>query len=154
MSTIEQKFREQGLEPNMAPQPLANYVRMQRDGQTIYLSGASAIKDGKPMVQGKLGAEVSLEQGYQVARIAALTLLSVMQQELGDLDRVEQIVKLTGFVACTPDFYEQPAVIDGASDLLMEVFGERGRHARSAVGVCALPLNLPVEVELVARIKE
>lgn len=154
MSTIEQKFREQGLEPNMAPQPLANYVRMQRDVQTIYLSGASVIKDGKPMVQGKLGAEVSLEQGYQVARIAALTLLSVMQQELGDLDRVEQIVKLTGFVACTPDFYEQPAVIDGASDLLVEVFGERGRHARSAVGVCALPLNLPVEVELVARIKE
>lgn len=151
---IQQKLEALGLTLDSAPAPLANYVRMQRDGQTLWLSGASAIRDGRPMVQGKLGAEVSVQQGYQVARVAALTLLSVLRQELGDLERIEQIVKLTGFVACTPSFYEQPAVIDGASDLLVELLGDCGRHARSAVGVCALPLNLPVEIELVVRIRD
>ena len=133
--------------------PLASYVSVQRDGNTLYVSGSSVIKDGKPQMQGKLGAEITLEEGYKAARQTAINLIAVLKKELGDLDRVEQIVKLLGFVASTADFYEQPAVINGASDLLTEVFGEKGRHARTALAANVLPMNLPLEIEMIVRVE-
>lgn len=153
MSSAEKKLSEMGIVLDTGTKPLANYVSVQRDGNTLYFSGASALKDGKPVYQGKLGREVSIEEGYQAARLAAIQLLCALKNEIGDLDRVDQIVKVLAFVASAEDFYQQPAVIDGASDLLAEVFGERGRHARSAVGTNVLPMNLPLEIEMIVRIK-
>lgn len=153
MAMVEKRLEELGIQLPEAMSPLASYVSVQRDGNTLYVSGSSVIKDGKPQIQGKLGAEVTLEEGYEAARQTAVNLIAVLKRELGDLDRVDQIVKLLGFVASTTDFYEQPAVINGASDLFVEVFGERGRHARTALATNVLPMNLPLEIEMVVRVK-
>lgn len=153
MSSIEKKLEEMGLALPEAPNPIASYVSAQRAGKLLFLSGSGPIENGSAVIAGKVGAEVTLEQGYEAARMAALNLIAVLKRELGDLDRVRQIVKLLGFVASAPDFYAQPAVINGASDLLVQAFGEKGRHARSAVAVPALPLNMAVEVELVVEVE-
>lgn len=154
MSVIEKKLLEKGIELSSGSMPIANYVSVQRDGNTLYFSGSSALKDGKPVYQGKLGMEVSIEEGYEAARLAAINLISIMKREIGDLDKVEQIIKVMGFVASVEDFFSQPSVIDGASDLFVEIFGDKGRHARSAVGTNVLPMNLPLEIELIVKIKE
>lgn len=154
MKNIEKRVEELGIKLSEGPLPIANYVSVQRDGNTLYLSGAGPIQKGKPTYVGKLGAEVTIKDGYAAAREAAINLLSVLKREAGNLERVEQIVKVLGFVASTTDFYDQPAVINGASDLLVEVFGERGRHARSAIGTAVLPMNIPVEVEMIVRLKQ
>lgn len=153
MSMIEKRLEELGIVLPEAMSPLASYVSVQRDGNTLYLSGSSVIKDGKPLIQGKLGAEVSVEVGYAAARDTAINLIAVLKRELGNLDRVKQIVKLLGFVASTTDFYEQPAVINGASDLFVEVFGEKGRHARTALATNVLPMNLPLEIEMIVTVE-
>jgi enamine deaminase RidA (YjgF/YER057c/UK114 family) len=151
---IESKIKELGYELPPAPAPLANYVTINRSGNLLFTSGSGCFIDGKPLYQGRLGEDISIEQGYDAARITALNLLSIVKEELGDLNKVKKVVKLLGFVSSTNDFYNHPQVINGASDFLVEVFGEKGKHARSAIGTNVLPLNLPVEIEMVLEIEE
>lgn len=148
---IEKKLAELGIELRPLETPVANYLHAKTFGNLIYVSGCAPVKDGVNLYSGKLGKDVSLEEGYDAAREAAINLISVLKFELGDLDRVTSIVKLLGFVASADDFYSQPKVINGASDLMVEVFGDIGRHARAAIGVNTLPGNLPVEIELIAQ---
>jgi len=152
---IEKKLEKLGIVLPPCPKPVGSYSTAILSGNMLYLSGTSgADNEGKPVL-GKIGQEVSIEQGYSSARGAVLNFLSTLKAELGDLDRVERIVKLLGFVNCTPDFYRHPEVINGASDLLLEVFGEeRGLHARSAVGVYSLPFNISVEIEMIVQVKQ
>lgn len=151
---IEKRLAELGIEIQEAVSPLANYVGVQRCGDLLFFSGAGPVRGGKATMAGRLGENISIEQGYAAAREGAVNLICAMKGYLGDLDRVEQIVKVLGFVNCTADFGAQPAVINGASDLFVEVFGDKGRHARSAVGTNALPLGIPVEVEIIVKIKD
>ncbi|MED7928303.1 RidA family protein [Nonomuraea sp. LP-02] len=150
--TPEEKLTELGLTLPEVVKPVAAYVPAVRTGNLVYTSGQVPIVDGKPAGTGKLGAEVSLEQGYEMARICALNALAALKAEVGDLSKIVRIVKVVVFVASEPSFTDQPKVGNGASDLLGEVLGEAGKHARSAVGVAALPLNVPVEVELIAEV--
>jgi enamine deaminase RidA (YjgF/YER057c/UK114 family) len=154
MKSVEARLEELGITLPDAPDPIANYVSIQRSGNLLYLSGAGPMINGKPIYVGKVGVEVSAEEAYDAARIAGTNLIASLKRYLGSLDRVGQVVKLLGFVASATDFYEQPKCINGCSDLLVEVFGERGKHARSAVAAPVLPMNLPVEIELIVEILE
>ena len=151
MSATEKRLAELGLTLPAVRTPIANFVTACASGNRLYISGSGAFVDGQPLYPGKAGAEVTLEQARECARLTALNLMAVMKEHLGDLDRVKRIVKLLGMVASSPDFYQQPQVINGCSDLLVEVFGERGRHARSAVGMAVLPMNIPVEIEMIVE---
>ncbi|MQY05452.1 RidA family protein [Actinomadura macrotermitis] len=151
MSTPEERLAELGLELPEVVKPLASYVPTAVSGSLIYTAGQLPIVAGELQATGKVGAEVSPEQAQALARICALNAIAAVRAEAGSLERV-RIVKVTGFVASTPDFYGQPQVVNGASDLLGEVFGDAGVHARSAVGVAVLPRNAPVEVELIAEV--
>jgi enamine deaminase RidA (YjgF/YER057c/UK114 family) len=126
-----------------------SYVRARQSGVLVFLAGQTPKQDGRYPILGKLGAEVTVEQGRECARICALNLLAAAREQLGSLNRIAQIIQLTGYVASTPEFAQQPLVINAASDLLVEVFGDAGRHARTAIGVAALPSNVPVEIDLV-----
>ena len=150
--SVADRLREMGLE--LPPQRSAGeYVGAVTVGDLVFVSGAGPAKpDGSGFVQGKVGADVSVEVAAEAARLCALGNLSALQQEIGDLERVARIVKLLGFVNSAPGFNEQPKVIDGASGLLISLFGDRGRHARSAVGVAELPFNIAVELEMVAQV--
>jgi enamine deaminase RidA (YjgF/YER057c/UK114 family) len=152
VSTPEERIRDLGLELPEPVAPLASYVPTVRTGSLVYTSGQVPLVKGDLPVIGKVGAEVSPEQGAEQARICALNAIAALKAEVGELSRVRRIVKVVGFVASAPDFYGQPQVINGASDLLGEVFGDAGKHARSAVGVAVLPRNVPVEVELIAEV--
>lgn len=152
----ERKLEALGLSLPPIPQPLANYVPLVRTGNLLFVSGhgPGIVTDGKlSFIQGKLGKDLDVEQGYGAARQVMLNILQSLKQELGDLDKVKRVVKLLGFVNCTPDFPDQPKVINGASDLLVDVFGERGRHARSAVGMQQLPFGIAVEIEMVVEVE-
>jgi enamine deaminase RidA (YjgF/YER057c/UK114 family) len=152
VTTPEEKLAELGLTvPEVVP-PVAAYQPTARTGTLVYTSGQLPMRDGALVAAGKLGAEVSEEQGYDAARQCALNALAAIKAEVGDLSSVKRVVKAVVFVASTPDFTGQPKVANGASELLGEVFGEAGRHARSAVGVSALPLDAAVEVELVVEV--
>lgn len=153
--TAEQRASELGLDLSKRPTPAANYVPAVRTGNLLFLSGhvPPPAPDGT-RASGKLGADLTVEEGYQVARSVATALLSTIKAELGSLDRVARVVKVLGMVNATPDFTQHPRVMNGASDLLVEVFGEIGRHARSAVGVGSLPGNVPVEIEMVVEVAE
>jgi enamine deaminase RidA (YjgF/YER057c/UK114 family) len=153
MSLIEKRLEELGLELPESPSPVATYVSTRRAGNLLYTSGAGCVVDGRLVHSGKLGSDLGVEQGYEAARVTALNLLSLLKKELGDLDRIKQIVKVLGFVSSADDFYDQPKVINGASDLFVEVLGNKGKHARSAIGVNVLPMNLPVEIELIVEIE-
>ena len=146
---IEKKLQDLKIVLPKAPQPVANYVRAVQAGSLLFVSGHGPYPDGKTVMVGKLGKELTLEEGYQTARNVAINCLASIRETLGDLDRVKQVVKLLGMVHCTPDFKDQPKVINGASDLLVEVFGEAGKHARSAVGMQSLPNGIPVEIEMI-----
>ena len=147
--SAEQRVRELGITLAPVTPPIANYVNAVRTGNLLYLAGK-----GPGRAQGKLGREFSVEQGYQHARAVGLALLAVMQAELGSLDKVKRVVKVLGMVNAVPEFTEHPQVINGCSDLFVEVLGEeRGRGARSAVGMMALPAQIPVEVEMVLEIR-
>ncbi|WP_449061862.1 RidA family protein [Planomonospora algeriensis] len=149
----EEKLAELGLKlPEVVP-PLAAYVPAVRSGDHVYTSGQVPMVDGKLAATGKVGAEVSAEEGREMARICALNALAAVASAAGGLSNVVRIVKVVGFVASAPDFTGQPQVVNGASELLGEVFGEAGVHARSAVGVTVLPLDAPVEVELIAEVR-
>ncbi len=149
----EQKLKEMGIVLPESPKPLANYVRAVRTGNLLFISGHGPYNDGKTLILGKLGKEVTIEEGYKTARNVSLNCLSSIRASLGSLDKVKRVVKLFGMVNCTADFKDQPKVINGASDLLVEVFGEAGRHARSAVGMQALPNQIPVEIEMILEVE-
>ena len=134
------------------PQPMGNYVRAVQVGKLLFVSGHGPYNDGKIKMAGKVGRELTIEEGYQVARSVGLNCLATIKGELGSLDKVKRVVKLLGMVNCTEDFKDQPKVINGCSDLLVEVFGELGKHARSAVGVQALPNGIPVEIEMILEV--
>ena len=150
---IEARLKELGILLPSAPKPVANYIPAVRAGELLFTSGVLPMKDGKPAYEGKLGKELSVEQGQDAARLAALNALSVVKQALGSLDSVVRIVRLTGHVASAPGFTQQPAVLNGASDLLVAVFGEPGRHTRVALGAAELPLNSPIELELIIQVR-
>ncbi|ADG83103.1 endoribonuclease L-PSP [Thermincola ferriacetica] len=151
--SAEQRLQELGIVLPAAPVPVANYVPAVRTGNLLYVSGQACVVDGEMKYTGKVGKELTLEQGYEAARIAAINTLAIVKQELGSLDRVKRVVKLLGFVASDLNFFEQPKVINGASDFFAEIFGDSGRHARSALGTNVLPFNTPVEIEVIFEIE-
>jgi len=148
----EQRLQELGIELAPASGPLANYVNAVRTGNLLYLAGKGPGLPGQPMPSGKVGRDFTIEQGYEHARQTGLNLIAVMKAELGDLDKVTRIVKVLGMVNATPEFGHQPEVINGCSDLFVEVFGDRGKHARSAVGLGSLPRGIPVEIEVIVEV--
>jgi enamine deaminase RidA (YjgF/YER057c/UK114 family) len=148
----EERLHEMGLELPPAPQPVASYVPVVVSRGLAFVAGQVALSEGKLMWSGRLGADVDIEAGAEAARRCALQALAALKAELGSLDRVKRIVRVAVFVASAEGFTDQPKVANGASDLLVEVFGDAGRHARAAVGVSELPMGAPVEVELVAEI--
>ena len=151
--SAELKLKQMGIVLPESPKPLANYVRTVRTGNLLFVSGHGPYNDGKTLLVGKLGKEVTIEEGYKTARNVAVNCLASIRENLGSLDKVKRVVKLLGMVNCTEDFREQPKVMNGASDLLVEVFGEAGRHARSAVGMQALPNQIPVEIEMILEVE-
>ena len=151
---IEKKLKELGLELPNPPVPAANYIGYVRVGSLLFIGGNIGRINGVLKYRGKVGAGVTLEQAYDAARNCALNHLATMKAALGDLDRVERIVKVLGYVNVAPDFIDMPKVINGESDLLVQLFGERGRHTRAAVGVASLSQNSPVETEVTVQVKE
>jgi enamine deaminase RidA (YjgF/YER057c/UK114 family) len=149
---VEAKLAELGLTLPAVAAPVAAYVPAVRSGDLVWTSGQLPFVDGKMAATGKVGAEVDPDAAHDLARICALNAIAAVAAEIGDLDRVRRVVKVVGFVASAPGFTGQPAVVNGASGLLGDVFGDAGRHARSAVGVAALPLDAPVEVEVVVEV--
>ncbi|MBF9070673.1 RidA family protein [Streptacidiphilus fuscans] len=153
MSKVESRLAELGLElPEVAP-PLAAYVPAVRTGDYVFTSGQLPMVAGKLSLTGKVGAEVTAEEAKEQAKICAVNALAAVKSLIGDLDKVERVVKVVGFVASAPDFTGQPGVVNGASELLGAVLGEAGVHARSAVGVAVLPLDAPVEVEIQVQVR-
>src|SRR4051812_43848878 len=150
----ERRLKELGIELATPTSPIANYVNAVRTGNLLYLAGKGPGLPGKPLPTGKVGRDFTVEQAYGYARETGLSLIAVMKAELGDLDRVKRIVKMLGMVNAVPEFGNQPEVINGCSDLFVEVFGDRGRHARSAVGMGSLPRGIPVEIEVIVEIEE
>ncbi len=155
MAVIEEKIKQMGITLPDTPAPIANYVPAVRTGNLLYLSGLgpAARADGSTP-SGKVGQDLSVEEGYEAARLTGINILARLKGELGDLDRVNRIVKLLSMVNCTPDFTQPPTVANGCSDLMVEVFGDKGRHARSAVGMNALPNSIPVEIEMIVEIAD
>jgi len=151
---MEEKLRELGLKLPSIQKPIASYVPAVKVGAFVFSSGQGPLVDGRPKYTGRLGEALSLNEGYEAAKICALNCLAAINAEAGSLDNVDRIVKVLGFVSSAEGFKEQSQVINGASDLLVEIFGESGRHARSAVGVNVLPLNIPVEVEMIVKLRK
>ena len=154
--SAEAKLKTLGIElplPWKVP-PGMNFVTASRAGSLLYLSGHGPSRPDGSFVAGRLGADMTVDQGYQAARLTGLNLLASIRQAAGSLDRVRAIVKVLGMVACTDEFHDMPRVINGASDLFVSVFGEAGRHARSAVGMRSLPMNIPVEIEMIVELTE
>lgn len=150
--SYEAKLRELGLTLPAPPKPVANYVPVVRVGDLLFLSGVLPSREGQLIMTGKLGAQLTVEQGMEAARVAVLNGLSIIQHEAGSLDQVKRIVKMVGHIASAPGFTDQPQVLNGASDLLVSVFGDVGRHARVAVGAAELPRQAPVEIELIVQV--
>lgn len=148
----EAKLAELGLPLPAAPGPIANYVRAVRVGNLLFVSGHGPTRDGKYLFTGKLGKDLTVDDGYKAAQLVCLNCLASVREALGDLDRVKRVVKLLGMVNSAPDFGHQPEVINGASDLLVQLYGDSGRHARSAVGMGALPRNIAVEIEMILEV--
>lgn len=153
MSQIEKKLEDMGLKLPAIAKPIAAYVPGVRDGEIVYTSGQIPLVEGKPAYLGHTGAECPVGDAYEAAKICALNCLAVVKSLAGDLDNVVQIIKVTGFVSSAPGFNGQPGVVNGASELLAGIFGEKGAHARSAVGVSELPLNVPCEIEMIVKVK-
>lgn len=147
--SIEQKLTDMGITLFTPAKAAGNYLKVVRTGNLLFLAGHVSTRADGTGVTGKLGKDLTIEQGYEAAKITTISLLSTLKAELGDLSRIKRIVKVTGFVNSTPDFTNQPAVINGCSDMLVALFGEKGKHARTAVGMAALPLNYAVEIEMV-----
>lgn len=154
MGEIEKRLKQLGIELPEAPKPAAVYIPAQQTGNLVYTSGQDCRKGGKLLYEGKLGTDLTIEQGQEAARQTMINCLAVLKAHLGDLDRVSKVVKLLGFVNSAPGFVEQPYVMNGASELLEEVFGEKGKHARSAISSNELPFNTPVEIEMIVEVTD
>ncbi|EOZ95556.1 RidA [Indibacter alkaliphilus LW1] len=150
----EKKLTELNIELPSPSSPAANYVNAVQSGNLLFLAGKGPGQQDGSYITGKVGKELTVEEGRDAARLVGLAQLAVLKAELGDLNRVKRIVKVLGMVNCEADFIEQPQVINGFSDLMVEVFGEKGKHARSAVGMNALPMDIAVEIELIVEIEE
>ena len=148
------KLKKLGIQLPEVSQPIANYVKWVRTGNLIYTSGHGPTRSNGELITGKIGGTLGTIQGYEAARVTGLQLLATLQAAVGDLSKVKRIVKVIGLVNCTPEFTEQPAVMNGFSDLMVAVFGERGKHARSAVGTNALPGNMAVEIEMIVEVED
>ena len=151
--TPEENLKAKGIELPVLPKPVANYVNAVRTGNLIYLSGKGPLRKDGTYITGKSGKDISIEQGYDAARLTAIIQISVLKEMIGDLSKVKRIVKVLGMVNSSPDFYDQPKVINGFSDLIVDIFGEKGKHARSAIGVASLPMNIAVEVEMIVEVE-
>jgi enamine deaminase RidA (YjgF/YER057c/UK114 family) len=149
---IEEQLTQMGLSLPTPAAPAGNYIGAVRVGNLLFVSGHGPRRQGESYITGKVGRDLTTEQAYEVAKIVMLNCLASVKREIGDLDRVKRIVKLLGMVNCTEDFTEQPKVINGASDLLVALYGEAGRHARSAVGMQQLPMSIPVEIEMIVEV--
>lgn len=152
--TPEERLKELKIELPAPPKPAANYVSAVRTGNLIFLAGKGPTHPDGTNVTGKLGIDLTVEQGYEAARLVAINQLAVLKNELGDLSKVIRIVKVLGMINSSPEFTDHSKVMNGFSDLMVEVFGEKGKHARSSVGMCSLPFNIAVEVELVVEVRK
>ena len=150
----EAKLKELKIEFPAVGKPIANYVHVVQSGNLLFLAGKGPSNAQGIFITGKVGKDLTIEQGQQAARLTAINQLAVLKAELGNLNKVKRIVKVLGMVNCEPDFKDHPKIINGFSDLMIEIFGEKGRHARSAVGMCSLPMNMAVEIELLVEIEE
>lgn len=150
----EARIKELNIKLITPTPPIANYVKAVRVGNMVYLSGHGPDKPEGGMVKGKVGADLTIEQAKDAARLTGISLLSTLKAEIGDLNKVKRIVKVLGMVNAIPTFEQHPQVINGCSDLMVEVFGESGKHARSAVGMGSLPMNIAVEIEMIVELKE
>ena len=153
VTSPEEKLAAMGIELPEMPAPIANYVRTVRTGNLVFLSGHGPLKPEGGYVTGKVGKDLTLDEGYQAARLTAIALLSSLKGEIGDLDKVKRVVRVFGMVNTTPEFVDHSKVINGASDLLVEVLGDRGKHVRAAVGMVSLPIGLAVEIEMVVEVE-
>lgn len=151
--THEERLAKLNIELPKLSEPMASYVHYVRVGNLLYLSGKGPQNAAGEYTKGKLGKDLTIEQGYEAARLTAVNQLTVLKQALGDLSKVKRIVKVNGFVNSEPNFYDHPKVINGFSDLMIQVFGEKGRHARTSLGVAALPVNMAVEIEVVVEVE-
>jgi enamine deaminase RidA (YjgF/YER057c/UK114 family) len=150
--SFEIRLKELQIELPSPPQPLATYVPAVQAGNLLFLSGVLPMRDGQLAFSGKLGRDLTVEQGVAAARLALLNALAIAKQALGTLDRIARVVKVVGYVASAEGFIQQPQVLNGTSDLLVEIFGEAGRHARVAVGAAELPRGAPVEIEVILSV--
>lgn len=150
---FDKKLKELGIELSAPSKPIANYVKAVRSGNLLYLSGHGPTKADGTNITGKVGKDLTTEQGYDAAKQVGIAILSTLKAELGDLNKVKRVVKVLGMVNCTENFVDQPKVMNGFSDLMVAVFGEKGKHARSAVGMYALPSNISVEVEIIVEVE-
>jgi len=148
----EARLKALGIELPAAPKPMGSYLTAARSGNLLFLSGHGPLKDGRVTHQGRVGRNLTIEQGQEAARVTGLNLLATARETLGSLDRVRRVVKVLGMVQCTDDFTDHPKVINGFSDLMVEVFGDAGRHARAAVGMGSLPFGIAVEIEMVLEV--
>ena len=153
MTTPEQNLKNLGLDLGTVSQPVANYVNAVRTGNLLFLAGKGPRPENGKRPSGKVGREYTAEQAYRHARTVGMDLLAVMRAELGSLDKVKRVVKVLGMVNAIPEFGDHPKVINGCSDLFVEVLGERGKHARSAVGIGSLPMGIPVEIECIVEVE-
>ena len=152
--SVEAKIKELGLQLPSPATPVANYVPAVRTGNLVFLSGHGPLREDGSLITGKLGRDLTVEEGYEAAKRTAMGLLGSLKGLIGDLDKVRRVVKLLGMVNCDPTFKDHPKVINGASDLLVEVFGDEAKHARSAVGMNGLPFNMAVEIEMIVEVED
>ncbi|MGC6402650.1 MAG: RidA family protein [Flavobacteriaceae bacterium] len=149
----EARLKELGITLSEPSSPVANYVNTVLTGNLLYLSGKGPLQDNGEYIQGKVGEDLTIEEGYQAARITGINLISALKSAVGDLKKVKRIVRVTGMVNAASDFTEHPKVVNGCSDLLVEVFGERGKHTRAAVGMGSLPSNIAVEIDMIVEVE-
>ena len=152
LSNVENKIKELGLQLPEPPKPLAAYIPAKKTGNLVFTAGQLPMVNGELTLKGLLGQDVEINAAYAAAKICTLNALAAIKGVIGDLDQIKQVVRVVGYVASVPTFTQQPAVVNGASELLLEIFGEKGKHARSAVGMAVLPLNAAVEIELTVEI--
>lgn len=153
MGEMENKLEKMGIVLPEIPKPVAAYIPAKQTGKLVFTAGQLPMVQGELISKGLLGQDVEIEEANKAARICTLNALAAIKGVIGELDRIQQIVRVVGYVASVPTFTQQPAVVNGASELLLEIFGERGKHARSAVGMAVLPLNASVEIELTVEVE-
>ncbi|MEF8726351.1 MAG: RidA family protein [Candidatus Bipolaricaulota bacterium] len=153
MKDYEDRVEELGIEIPEPPKPVGSYIPARRAGDLVFCSGQGPLKDDEFLHLGKVGSDLTVEEGYEAAKVCAINCLAEVKSEVGSLNKVDKIIKVRGFVSSAPGFDKQPDVVNGASDLLQKIFGENGKHARAALGTSDLPGNIPVEVEMVVKVE-